>query len=284
MKAPRATPATSGPGATTVPSALSIAGSDPSGGAGIQADLKTFSALGVYGMAVLTALTAQSTRGVTGVMAVAPDFVTAQLDTLLADIVPNAVKVGMLANAGIAGAVGAVLGRHPQLPVVLDPVMVATSGDRLLDAEAVAAVTGMLPRADLVTPNLDEAAVLTGTETAEGIDAMRAQAEMLRERLGARRVLLKGGHLDGAATDLYVDDGGPHVVSGHRVATRNTHGTGCTLASAIAAFAAGGLDWPQAVRAAKAWLAGALEHADALGIGSGHGPVHHFWQVWSTST
>lgn len=280
----RAAPASNGPLTTAVPSALSIAGSDPSGGAGIQADLKTFSALGVYGMAAITALTAQSTRGVTGVAAMAPAFVTAQLDTLLADITPHAVKIGMLAEAGIADAVGAVLGRHPELPVVLDPVMVATSGDRLLDAEAVAAVTALLPRADLITPNLGEAAVLTGKDPADGLDAMRRQAEILRARLGARRVLVKGGHLDGAASDLYLDDAGPQVITSHRVDTSSTHGTGCTLSSAIAAFAARGQAWPEAVRAAKSWLTGALEHADALGVGNGHGPVHHFWQLWSTPT
>jgi hydroxymethylpyrimidine/phosphomethylpyrimidine kinase len=271
------------PRATVISSALSIAGSDPSGGAGIQADLKTFSALGVYGMAVLTALTAQSTQGVTGVVAVDPDFVTIQLDTLLADITPGAVKIGMLADAGIADAVGAVLDRHPALPVVLDPVMVATSGDRLLDEDAMAAVTALLPRADLVTPNLGEAAVLTGTEVADGIDTMRAQAETLRDRLGARRVLLKGGHLDGPASDLYLDDAGPQVITSRRIDTPNTHGTGCTLSSAVAANIAGGLTWPEAVRAAKTWLTSALEHADSLGIGNGHGPVHHFWRIWRPS-
>ncbi len=268
---------------TGVPRALSLAGSDPSGGAGIQADLKTFSALGVYGMAALTALTAQSTRGVTGVFAIEPDFVAAQLETLLADITPGAVKIGMLANDGIAETVGAVLSRHPALPVVLDPVMVATSGDRLLDEAAVAAVIDLVPRTDLITPNLAEGAVLTGTEPADGIDTMRVQAEMMRERLGASRVLLKGGHLDGAACDLYLDDAGPQVVAGRRIGTRNTHGTGCTLSSAIAAHIARGLAWPEAVCAAKAWLTGALDHADGLGIGNGHGPVHHFWKIWSTT-
>lgn len=277
-------PGPTGPLPTAVPSALSIAGSDPSGGAGIQADLKTFSALAVYGMAVVTALTAQSTHGVTGVVAVPPAFVTEQLDTVLADITPHAVKIGMLADAGIANAVAAVLSRHPELPVVLDPVMVATSGDRLLDAEAVAAVTELLPRADLVSPNLGEAAVLTGTDPAGGLAAMRMQAETLCERLGARRVLVKGGHLDGAASDLYLDDAGPQVITSHRVDTTNTHGTGCTLSSAIAAFAARGQPWPEAVRSAKTWLTGALEHADVLGVGNGHGPVHHFWQLWSTQT
>lgn len=265
----------------SVPTALTIAGSDPSGGAGIQADLKTFSALGVYGMAVLTALTAQNTRGVTGVLPVDPDFVTSQLDTLIADITPGAVKIGMLANAGIAAAVGRFLAANPELPVILDPVMVATSGDRLLDPEAISAVTALVSAADLITPNLGEAALLTDTEPASTVDQMTTQAELLRVRCGVPRVLLKGGHLDGAATDVYLDDSGVDLITSHRVDTHNTHGTGCTLSSAITAAIATGRSWPEAVRAAKTWLTGALEHADDLGIGSGHGPVHHFFKIWS---
>lgn len=265
----------------SAPTALSIAGSDPSGGAGIQADLKTFSALGVYGMAVITALTAQNTRGVTGVLPIDPVFIRAQLDTLIADVIPGAVKIGMLADAGIARAVGEFLSRHADIPVVLDPVMVATSGDRLLDSAAVGAVTELLPRVDLITPNLGEAALLTNTEPATEIAAMRAQAESLRAQVGARRVLLKGGHLDGDATDLYLDDAGEQLITAHRVDTHNTHGTGCTLSSAITALVATGLEWSTAVRVAKRWLTKALEHSDELGIGSGHGPAHIFWKVWS---
>ncbi|TFH52984.1 bifunctional hydroxymethylpyrimidine kinase/phosphomethylpyrimidine kinase [Actinomyces viscosus] len=269
--------------------ALTIAGSDPSGGAGIQADLKTMSALSAYGMSVITALTAQSTRGVTGVHAVPADFVRLQLDTLLDDITPDATKIGMLATAGLADAVGEYL---PGLShTVLDPVMVATSGDRLLDEEAIGAVRRLCTKADLITPNLHEAAVLLNEEPAASLGELRTQARRLTD-LGAQRVLVKGGHLAGGAgdasgaddaVDVYVDGDVVRILRGHRVATGSTHGTGCTLSSAIASLRPRRETWSEAVRDAKAYLTGAIEHADSLGIGHGHGPVHHFYRAWIQS-
>ncbi|MFC3995363.1 bifunctional hydroxymethylpyrimidine kinase/phosphomethylpyrimidine kinase [Nocardiopsis sediminis] len=264
---------------------LSIAGSDPSGGAGVQADLKTFSALGGYGMTVITALTAQSTAGVTGVLEVPAEFVTRQLDTLLADARVDAVKIGMLATPGVIGAVAKAIDAHRLPHVVLDPVMVATSGDRLLAAEAIEVVRAeLLPRADLVTPNLPEAAALLGEDAAGDLDAMRAQADRLLG-LGARRVLLKGGHLAGdTSSDVLVEAGAdPQVFTAERVATRNTHGTGCTLSSAIAALRPQRPGFGAAVRDAKAYLTAALRHADTLDAGHGSGPVHHFHAWWPTA-
>ena len=265
--------------------ALTIAGSDPSGGAGIQADMKAMSALGAYAMSVITALTAQSTCGVAGVHAVPVDFVRLQMDTLLEDIVPDATKIGMLATAELADAVGEYL---PGLThTVLDPVMVATSGDRLLDEQAVGAVRRLCAKADLITPNLYEAAVLLGEGPAATLGELRSQARRLRE-LGARRVLIKGGHLTGGsdnsgdvddAIDVYVDADAVEILHGRRVATSNTHGTGCTLSSAIASLRPRRANWLEAVRDAKNYLTGAIEHADALGIGHGHGPVHHFYRA-----
>ncbi|WP_424217450.1 bifunctional hydroxymethylpyrimidine kinase/phosphomethylpyrimidine kinase (plasmid) [Streptomyces sp. BI20] len=271
------------------PNVLSIAASDPSGGAGIQADLKAFSANGAYGMAVLTALTAQNTRGVTGIHAVPPAFVTEQLDTLFADVPPAAVKIGMLADAGIAEAVADALERHRPLYVVLDPVMVSTSGHRLLEADAVAVLRErLLPLADLITPNLPEAGDLLGTAAAANRAEAVEQAHALL-KTGVRRVLLKGGHHthDAESVDVLVDgsrgaDGAVVTeLSAPRVNTRNTHGTGCTLSAAIAALRPRHEDWPTAVRAAKEYLTGALRAADTLRVGHGHGPVHHFHQYWS---
>lgn len=261
------------------PVALTIAGSDPSGGAGIQADLKTFSALGAYGTSVVTALTAQATTGVTAVHEVPVDFVRAQLDTLLADVRIDAVKIGMLSSAALAAAIGDYLGGPLQGCVrVLDPVMVSTSGSRLLAADAVDAVRALIPAADVVTPNLPESAVLTGREHATTVDGMREQAQLLRSELGARAVLVKGGHLDdtAAAVDLWLDDDGERLFAVPRVPTRNTHGTGCTLSSALAALRPRHRDWVHTVEAAKSWLTGALQRADELQVGAGHGPVHHF--------
>ncbi|MDO4716265.1 MAG: bifunctional hydroxymethylpyrimidine kinase/phosphomethylpyrimidine kinase [Propionibacteriaceae bacterium] len=258
--------------------ALTIAGSDPSGGAGVQADLKAFSANGAYGMTVLTALTAQNTQGVTGVHAVPVSFVAEQLDTLLADITPDATKIGMLATAELADLVGSYL---PRLRLtVLDPVMVATSGDRLLDEDAVDAIRRLLPLVDLITPNLHEAAVLLDEAPASSLDTLAAQAERL-VALGARRALVKGGHLDDSATDLLADAAGVTTLTGQRIATANTHGTGCTLSSAIAALRPQRPGWGEAVADAKAYLTDALKAADTLGIGHGHGPVHHFVRHWS---
>lgn len=263
----------------TPPVALTIAGSDPSGGAGIQADLKTFSALGAYGTAVITALTAQATTGVTGVHDVPVDFVRAQLDTLLDDVRVDAVKIGMLSSAALATAVGDYL-RGPLAGTVrvLDPVMVATSGSRLLADDAVDAVRALLRDADVITPNLPEAAVLTDRKDATTVAGMREQARLLREDLGAARVLLKGGHLEDTAdaVDLWLDDDGERLHAVPRVATANTHGTGCTLSSALAALRPRRADWATTVTDAKAWLTQALRHADDLHIGSGPGPVHHF--------
>jgi len=273
------------------PVVLTIAGSDPSGGAGIQADLKTFSALGGYGCAVLTALTAQNTTGVTGVLPIPGQFVSQQLDTLFTDVAIDAVKIGMIATADAGRAVAAALRTYRPPFVVLDPVMVATSGDRLLapDAEAVMREE-LLPLADLLTPNLDEAAVLLGQERALDAETARQQAISLGAS-GAARVLVKGGHLRGdLAIDYLVDDDGSlSELSAPRIATANTHGTGCTLSSAIAVLRPGASDWPTAIRAGKAYLTRALAAADELVIGgtvespkeyAGHGPVHHFAGIW----
>ncbi len=266
------------------PVTLSIAGSDPSGGAGIQADLKTFSALGAYGTCVITALTAQNTRGVTGVHEVPTDFVRLQLDTLLDDVRIDAVKIGMLSSADLARTVGDYLrpgGRLADRYVVLDPVMVATTGARLLQPDAVAAVRELIPHADLITPNLAEAAVLLDTHPATTLAELEAQALALLER-GAERVLVKGGHLDEdtgggtSAVDVYGDADGLQRLTGERVQTQNTHGTGCSLSSALAALRPRRQDWLTTAREAKGWLTQALAQADALDIGQGHGPVHHF--------
>lgn len=260
------------------PVALTIAGSDPSGGAGIQADLKTFSALGAYGTSIITALTAQATTGVTGVHAVPVDFVREQAHTLLADVRIDAVKVGMLASADLVGVVGEILTDLAEVPIVLDPVMVSTAGARLLDEDAVDAVRELLPLASVITPNLAEAAVLIDGDPATDSDEMSAQIERLHD-LGARRVLLKGGHLAASgstAVDLFSDGADVIRLEAPRVATTNTHGTGCTLSSALAALRPRFTDWDATARAAKAWLTEALQHADELAIGSGPGPVHHF--------
>jgi len=274
---------------TRPPVALTIAGSDPSGGAGIQADLKTFSALGVYGTSVITALTAQNTRGVSGVYVVPTEFVIRQLETLVADVRLDAVKIGMLANAEIVGAVADFLRRHPQEHVVLDPVMVATSGDRLLDDDAVRAMLDLIPLASVITPNLAEAATLLDTRVARHLPDVRAQATALQE-LGARRVLIKGGHLDDSheAVDLLLDVDGDALLRAPRVETVNTHGTGCTLSSALAALRPQRDSWLETALDAKSWLTAALAAADSLEItrdagkdlGDSHGPVHHFHATW----
>jgi len=261
--------------------ALTIAGSDSSGGAGIQADLKTFSALGVYGASVLTALTAQNTLGVQAVHEVPPEFVTAQLDSVLGDLAVNAAKIGMLANAGVIRAVAEGLDRHHLPFVVLDPVMVATSGDPLLAPDAVAAMRAlMLPRVNLVTPNLPEAAALLGVPAARDDSEMRAQADELCRR-GAAAVLIKGGHGGGAeAVDWLRDAEGFMKLAAPRTSTANTHGTGCTLSAAIAAGLAQGQPLRKAVSAAKGYVSGAIAAADRLAIGHGHGPTHHFFRWW----
>jgi hydroxymethylpyrimidine/phosphomethylpyrimidine kinase len=268
--------------------ALTIAGSDPSGGAGIQADLKTFSALGVYGTAVLTALTAQNTRGVTGVHPVPAEFVGAQLRTLLDDVQVQATKLGMLGTAPVVREVAAVLAERRPGPVVCDPVMVATSGDRLVDEDAVRAVRNhLLPLADLITPNVPEAAALLDTTPATSVAELTEQALALL-RLGPRAVLAKGGHLGGAlSVDVLATPDGVRLTSRPRLDTSATHGTGCTLSSALAALVArqGGqppADWRPLVDCARDYLHAALAAGESLGIGSGHGPVHHFIDWWKT--
>jgi hydroxymethylpyrimidine/phosphomethylpyrimidine kinase len=269
--------------------ALTVAGSDPSGGAGIQADLKTFSALGAYGTAVLTALTAQNTRGVTGVHAVPASFVGDQLRTLLADVTVHATKLGMLGSAGVVREVAQVLAGRPAGPVVCDPVMVATSGDRLIDEDAVDAVrTSLLPVTDLLTPNVPEAAALLDVAPATRVAELAPQATALLA-LGPQAVLLKGGHLGGdTSVDVLVTASGVVETRRARVTTTSTHGTGCTLSSAIAALAArvrlaepdAPLHWAPLVEGARDYLQTALVEADGLRVGSGHGPVHHFAGWW----
>ncbi len=261
---------------------LSIAGSDPSGGAGIQADLKAFSARGTYGMAALTALTAQNTQGVTAVRLLPPDFVAEQIRAVFTDIRVDAVKIGMIGNAEIAEAVAQALGTHRGIPVVLDPVMIAKGGAALLDPEAVTALKEkLLPLATLVTPNLPEAAALTGTGEAQDRQAMAAQARALNA-LGPAFALVKGGHLGGKTSpDVLTGAGGETWFEAERTPTKNTHGTGCSLSSAIAAELAKGADPTQAVARAKAWLAEAVARAGELEVGHGHGPVHHFHALWT---
>ena len=263
------------------PNVLSIAGSDPSGGAGIQADLKAFSALGAYGCAVITALTAQSTRGVTGVHVVPAAFVEEQLETLLADVRIDALKIGMIANAEIARAIARVLRTHRPANIVLDPVMVAKGGDRLLAEDAVAAVREeLLPLADVVTPNLPEAGELLGIAPPTDEAGMTAAAEAL-VGLGARAVLMKGGHLEGGrSNDLLLSAGSVTRFEAERIDTKNTHGTGCTLSAAIAALLPQSDSIEEAVERAKVYITGAIGHADELDVGSGHGPTHHFHAMW----
>ncbi|NZD49903.1 bifunctional hydroxymethylpyrimidine kinase/phosphomethylpyrimidine kinase [Rhizobium leguminosarum] len=260
---------------------LSIAGSDPSGGAGIQADLKAFSARGVYGMAVLTALTAQNTQGVSGVHLVPPQFVADQINAVFADVRVDAVKIGMIANAGIADAVAGALTDHRDIPIVIDPVMIAKGGAALLAPEAVGVLTRrLLPLATLLTPNLPEAAALLHQLVATNRAEMAAQAERLRA-LGPAAVLVKGGHLDSdESPDVLATAAGLHWFEARRVPTKNTHGTGCTLSSALAAELAKGASAREAVAIAKDYLAGAVAAAGSLTVGSGHGPVQHFHALW----
>jgi hydroxymethylpyrimidine/phosphomethylpyrimidine kinase len=261
--------------------AVTIAGSDSSGGAGIQADLKTFSALGVYGASVITALTAQNTRGVTGIHDVPPGFIGEQIDAVFSDLAVGAVKIGMLSQVSTIEAVAAGLDRHKQTNVVFDPVMVATSGDRLLKADAIETLRRVLiPRALLITPNLPEAAALLDTAVAETETQMRDQAKRLLG-LGAKAVLVKGGHASGPeAVDILVEANAVVRLAAARVDTSNTHGTGCTLSSAIAAGLAKGLDLAASVRAAKDYVTAAIGAAGRIKIGTGNGPVHHFHAWW----
>jgi hydroxymethylpyrimidine/phosphomethylpyrimidine kinase len=265
----------------TIPIALTIAGSDSSGGAGVQADLKTFAALGVYGASVITALTAQNTSGVSGIHQVPADFVTAQIDAVFSDLDVGAVKIGMVADRATIEAIVAGLARWSPKHVVLDPVMVATSGDHLLAADAVATLrTELIPRAGLVTPNLPEAAALLGETLATSEAEIASQGARLLA-MGCRAVLIKGGHGQGRESiDYLFAGGGTTALSAPRVATRNTHGTGCSLSSAIAAGLAKGEELEAAVRHAKAWISAAIAAADRLGVGHGVGPIHHFHRFY----
>ena len=265
--------------------ALTIAGSDPSGGAGIQADLKTFAALEVYGASVIAALTAQNTQGVTAIHDVPGDFIGAQMDAVFSDLDIAAVKIGMLSQVTAIKAVAAGLRRHHAKNMVLDPVMAATSGDRLVAADAIAALRReLIPFVLVVTPNLAEAAALSGASLARNEGEMEVQAREIMS-LGARNVLIKGGHGDGdESVDILIGQsrGFGEVVrmSAKRIATKNTHGTGCTLSSAIAAGLAKGRDLITATQEAKAYVTAAIANADALQVGHGHGPLHHFYREW----
>jgi len=262
------------------PIALTIAGSDSSGGAGIQADLKTFSAFGVYGASVITALTAQNTRGVDAVISIPPDFVRAQIRAVVSDLAVTATKTGMLGDRATVLAVSDAIRAHGLRPLVVDPVMIATSGDALLTLDAVDAVRAhLVPLADLLTPNLAEAARLLDCPIAVDEAAVRRQGEALLA-LGARAVLIKGGHGSGRdAVDLLTTATGVHRLALPRLATRHTHGTGCTLAAAITALLAEGTPLELAAQRAKSYLWAAIEAGQSLGIGGGAGPVDHLYHL-----
>lgn len=261
------------------PITLTIAGSDSGGGAGIQADIKAISATGSYACSVITALTAQNTQGVSGILAVDPEFVEKQLDAVFTDLDINAVKVGMLSDTNIIKVVAAKLRQYKPKYLVVDPVMVATSGDLLLQQDAISCLkTELLPLADVITPNLPEAAALLDVAIPQSEKEMASMIEALRQ-IGAKSVLLKGGHLeqDTNSTDLLIMNNEVIRMSTPRISTRNTHGTGCTLSSATASFLAQGIELRAAVQNAKTYITMAISHADKLEIGSGHGPVHHFF-------
>jgi hydroxymethylpyrimidine/phosphomethylpyrimidine kinase len=259
---------------------LSIAGTDPTGGAGIQADLKTFSAMGAYGMAAVTAVVAQNTSGVRAFQALDPAFVADQIDAVFDDVRVDVVKIGMVATAGIANAIANCMVRHKPARIVLDPVMVAKSGDLLLQPDAVEAMREVLtPMATVITPNLPEAGVLLGRESPASREAMReALPELLA--LGPQWVLLKGGHLPGAEIlDILYGEQETMDITGPRISTNNLHGTGCALSAALAALMAR-FDVPESARRARSWLTDALIHSAELSVGKGKGPVHHFHALW----
>ena len=261
---------------------LTIAGSDSGGGAGIQADLKTMSALGCYGMSVITALTAQNTRGVTAIHAVPPSFVAEQIDAVFSDIGVDAVKIGMLYSAELIEVIAAQLIKYGAQKIILDPVMVAQSGDKLLQDDAIQAIKDhLMPLAEVVTPNIPEAEVLT-EHRIHGFADMQTAARSLA-RCGSRSILIKGGHLDeNDSTDLLYLTGEDRFVrlEARRIASRNNHGTGCTLSSAIAGYRARGSDVEEAVRKAKIYIQQAIRAGAEYTIGHGHGPVHHFFDFW----
>lgn len=258
-----------------VRTALTIAGSDCSGGAGIQADIKTMMAYGVYAMSAITALTAQNTTGVTGIMEVSPEFLTKQLDAVFTDIPPDAVKIGMVSSGELIEVIACELRRYKAQNIVVDPVMVATSGARLIDEEAVAVLkTQLLPMAAVITPNIPETEVLAGMEIRREEDMVRAAQRIYNEYHCS--VLCKGGHSLNDANDLLYEDGTSRWFTGRRIDNPNTHGTGCTLSSAIASGLAGGLTLAQAVEQAKEYISGALE--DKMDLGKGSGPLNHAYR------
>jgi hydroxymethylpyrimidine/phosphomethylpyrimidine kinase len=264
--------------------ALTIAGSDSSGGAGIQADIKTFSALGCYAISVITALTAQNTTGVQAIHAVPPEFAAEQLEAIFTDIPPDSVKIGMLYSAELIETVARMLTKHRARNIVLDPVMAAQSGDSLLKEEAVEALkTHLMPMASVITPNLPEAEILLGSHITNIAGMEKAAGDLAQ--FGSESILVKGGHLEGdESTDiLFIPSRNRLVhIRGVRVKTRNNHGTGCTLSSAISSFLAHGLPLEEAVLKAKDYLTSAMEAGAAYEIGKGHGPVHHFHRLWKT--
>ena len=264
-----------------IPKTLTIAGSDSSGGAGIQADLKTFSALGCYGMSVVTAVTAQNTRGVQSVFMLPEKLISQQINSVGNDVEIHAVKIGMLPNAEIISAVSKLLKKMRPPNVVVDPVMVATSGDLLMQRDAVSAMKKeLLPLADLITPNYHEASILESGGDRD-IKNPEKTAKLLKDLYGCKAVLIKGGHGKGeVCSDVYVDENNVEVFEAPRLKTDNTHGTGCTLSAAIAANLAKGHSMLDAIGEAKNYINGAIGHADALDVGRGHGPVHHFWNLW----
>lgn len=280
--APSLTPNSPVPPGAPIPNVLSIAGTDPSGGAGIQADLKTFGALGAYGMSAITAVVAQNTQGVRGVVALDPGFVADQIDAVFEDVRVDAVKLGMMANAGIIRAVADRLRAHAPRNIVFDPVMIAKSGDPLLDPEAIEALRSeLVPLATVITPNLPEAAVLLDRADDWTAEDMAFELPALHA-LGPEWVLLKGGHLSASkeSVDLLFGAEVSRRYRGPRLVTRNDHGTGCTLSAAIAALLPR-LPMEQAVARAKTYLLGALASAGRLDVGQGHGPLNHFHQLWS---
>lgn len=269
-----------------IPKTLTIAGVDPSGGAGVLADVKTMSALGAYACGVIAALTAQNTQGVTGVLPIDPAFVAQQIDTLFADVKIDAVKIGMLGRSNVIEAVADRLQHWKPAHIVLDPVMIAKSGDALLEKSAIGAMReALIPGVTMLTPNLPEAGVLLDQRPVDTVREMRRVAERLRNAMnhnGHRWVFLKGGHLPGnMAIDLLHDGDQMIEMASQRIETKNTHGTGCTLSAALAALLPQTDDVPEAARQAKAYLTEAIRQADTLHVGEGHGPVHHFHAMWN---
>lgn len=264
-----------------IPTAMTIAGSDSGGGAGIQADLKTFAALGVYGTSALTAVTAQNTLAVTAVHEIPTDAITAQIDAVVTDIGVDAVKTGMLSSSAVIECVTASLAKHGGLlgvhRLVVDPVMVSKSGDSLMQQEAIATLRSrLLPLAAVVTPNIPEAEALTGLTIVTGDDVRNAAKEIIN--MGAKAVVVKGGHRAGPATDLFYDGSDFREFSSPRIDTPNTHGTGCTFASAVAAGLAKGLEPVDAVASAKEYVTEAIRNSYPMG--GGHGPLNHFYRSW----